>query len=127
MHEASAKGDLESVSSLLLSGAEFDAQDGKGYTALQVAVQRNKLPVVKALLSHGATTESKSLFLAKPPLHLAAIAGNVDIARLLLDNGAAVDDVDTSNATALSLASKRGSEELVTLLLATEPMYRRLM
>ncbi len=43
--------------------------------------------------------------------------GNLEIVKLLLDNGAAVNDVDLTGMTALMLAAERGHLQIVILLL----------
>ena len=51
-------------------------------------------------------------------LHLAAHAGNADIAELLLDNGAQIDARTLNARTALHIASIHGSLDVVKVLLA---------
>ncbi|MBN1825517.1 MAG: ankyrin repeat domain-containing protein [Candidatus Eisenbacteria bacterium] len=64
----------------------------------------------------GALDESDR-FQARP-LHIAARAGNVEIARMLLDAGAAVDAFDSDESTPLDEAGLHRHMEMVDLLLA---------
>lgn len=54
---------------------------------------------------------------AELPLHVAAWAGRVAIARLLLDAGAAVDGPDSDESTPLDVAAVRGQRTMARLLL----------
>jgi ankyrin repeat protein len=51
------------------------------------------------------------------PLMLAAGAGHLEVARWLVDRGAAVDEQDRTGGTALCMASKEGRTPVVRLLL----------
>jgi ankyrin repeat protein len=52
------------------------------------------------------------------PLHTAAVKGDVEKLRTLIENGAYVDDRDPDGRTALHYAAQRGNKECVDLLLA---------
>ncbi len=52
--QASMKGDVEKVISLLDSGADINAKDQRGWTALLWAVSRGQMDLVKLLLDRGA-------------------------------------------------------------------------
>jgi uncharacterized protein len=56
---ASGRGNLESVRLLLAAGAEVDARDEDGATALGAAAAAGHLPVVEALLAAGANARHK--------------------------------------------------------------------
>lgn len=52
------------------------------------------------------------------PLHTAAIQGNLEIARLLIEAGADIDGYDVDESTPLDVAALRQQSEIVALLLA---------
>ena len=54
------------------------------------------------------------------PLHLAAEHGHIEIAELLIENGANVDAKNNGNVTALHLAAQNGHTGIVSLLIAND-------
>lgn len=74
LHKASFLGNLETVQSLLKAGADIDATDSIGYTALHHAVQYNRSKIVGVLLESGADAKRRSNNGASP-LDLAAQNG----------------------------------------------------
>uniref|UniRef100_A0A673HTW3 Ankyrin-2-like n=1 Tax=Sinocyclocheilus rhinocerous TaxID=307959 RepID=A0A673HTW3_9TELE len=70
------------------------------------------LPHVQLQMMVNRTTES-----GFTPLHIAAHYGNVNVATLLLNRGAAVDFTAKNGITPLHVASKRGNTNMIVLLL----------
>ena len=54
---AAVRGDIRAIEMLVAAGAEVDARNEHGYTALQHAVEQGHLPVVQRLVELGASTE----------------------------------------------------------------------
>lgn len=84
-----------------------------GNTALMMAAFKRNKPAVLALLDRGAAVNRKGW----SPLHYAAASGATDIARLLLERGAAIDALAPSDLTPLMLAAREGQESAALLLL----------
>lgn len=84
------------------------------------AVRSGDLARVQQMLAHDADLagqpEAESQF-QDLPLHIAARQGHVEIARALLQAGAAVDAGDTDQSTALDVAALFNQAEVLTLLL----------
>lgn len=57
---AAANGRLKRVIALVQAGADVNAQDERGGTALMLAARNNRLPVVQYLLQHGAKTDLRT-------------------------------------------------------------------
>jgi len=57
---AASSGDLQELKTLLDRGADVEAQDGNGWTALHWAAQNNHPDVVKELLDRGANMEAQN-------------------------------------------------------------------
>jgi ankyrin repeat protein len=118
MFEAAALGELDRVR-LLLAGdgglANAVAEDGFGPLGLASFFSRE--PVVRALLAAGArVNEASSNGMRVMPLHSAAAAQSVPIARLLLEHGAAVNTRQGGGFTPLMEAAFNGQSEMVELL-----------
>jgi ankyrin repeat protein len=113
---AALEGQTESVKALLRKGADVNAKDGAGRTALMFAVINMHRETVKALLDCGADVNAGAND-GGTALMFAASCGDADIVRALLKEGADVDGkfVQT-NMTARRLALKQGHDEIVRLL-----------
>uniref|UniRef100_A0A3Q2Q280 Ankyrin 3 n=1 Tax=Fundulus heteroclitus TaxID=8078 RepID=A0A3Q2Q280_FUNHE len=141
LHIASLAGQADVVKELVTNGANVNAQSQNGFTPLYMAAQENHLEVVRFLLENNASqsiaTETftglikLSLYSTShtakcntnrdnsgfTPLHIAAHYGNINVATLLLNRGAAVDFMARNDITPLHVASKRGNSNMVKLLL----------
>ena len=117
--DATKRGDVQAVRSLLAEGADPNAAQGDGLTALHVAAQEGYLEIAEALLGAGADVEAKTRIGDYTPLHLAAQEANAPVARVLLEAGADPAAVTTNTgATPLHLAAKAiGGEGAVRTLL----------
>jgi ankyrin repeat protein len=75
------------VEFLVRAGAQVDARDGAGQTALQIAVGLDERVLVKRLIDEGADVNLPGAD-GRTPLAIARQAGLQDIAQLLQRNGA---------------------------------------
>ena len=138
-------GNLAMVKLLLDNGADIEAMDGFGETALLKAVKRRDNDIVKLLLDKGANPGVKDrngntallyaagggnvevirLLLAKGArdsvdgmaLHGAALNGQAEVVKLLLENGGNIESKDRFGCTPLLVAAKEGKAEAVKQLL----------
>jgi outer membrane protein assembly factor BamB len=104
---AAKKGDLGAVKTLLAKGADANAKNSYGATALSFAADKGHLEVVKLLLEHKADPNAKDTFYKATPLEWAVMRGHTDIAKALIDAEAEVND-DT-----LIAVSSQGNVEIV--------------
>ncbi|XP_060883717.1 ankyrin-3-like isoform X6 [Labrus mixtus] len=111
----------EQVVSLLL---ENDTKGKVRLPALHIAARKDDTKAAALLLQsdHNADVESKMMVNRTTesgftPLHIAAHYGNINVATLLLNRGAAVDFKARNDITPLHVASKRGNGNMVRLLL----------
>ncbi|XP_063042476.1 ankyrin-2-like isoform X14 [Engraulis encrasicolus] len=109
------------VVSLLL---EHDTKGKVRLPALHIAARKDDTKSAALLLQndHNADVQSKMMVNRTTesgftPLHIAAHYGNVNVATLLLNRGAAVDFTARNGITPLHVASKRGNTNMVRLLL----------
>ncbi|NWW58295.1 ANK2 protein, partial [Ifrita kowaldi] len=101
---------------------ENDTKGKVRLPALHIAARKDDTKSAALLLQndHNADVQSKGCFPLQSgftPLHIAAHYGNVNVATLLLNRGAAVDFTARNGITPLHVASKRGNTNMVKLLL----------
>lgn len=84
-----------------------------GNTALMMAAFKRNKPAALALLERGAAVNRKGW----SPLHYAAAGGADDIARILIDRGAAINSRAPGGLTPLMMAAREGQESVVAVLL----------
>lgn len=96
--EASAKGDVEAVKTLLKQGASVSGVDRLRETALHKAARRGHTEVVKALLEAKANPNALDLR-GETPMHEAAKSGNISSMRLLRRYGGKYSIKDENGVT----------------------------
>jgi ankyrin repeat protein len=116
--DAAMRRDTARIRRLLKQGADVNAAQSDGMTALHWSARSGTADEVKMLLLAGARTEAVTRNGAYTPLHLASRLGNVAALRALLGAGANPHAVTTTGrATALHLAAQHGSADVVSALL----------
>lgn len=116
LHKAAAAGDAATVKTLLARGADIDARDGSGATALLVATHANKVEAARVLIEAGADVNAKDNIEDSPYLYAGA-RGHLDILRLTLAHGADLKSINRYGGTSLIPASERGPVETVDTLI----------
>ena len=107
LHNAAAADDVAAIHRLLASGANIDARDESGATALLVAAHGNKVNAAHALIEAGADVNAKDDIQDSPYLYSGA-RGHLEILKLTLAHGADLASVNRYGGTALIPASERG-------------------
>jgi ankyrin repeat protein len=79
--------DIEEVRSLIAAGADLNARDMLGKTALHKAASAGYTEIAKDLIEAGAALEARDN-LDRTPFHLAASWGHTEIAKALINAGA---------------------------------------
>jgi ankyrin repeat protein len=125
LHFAAVRGQVEILELFLqCEDCDVNAMDGNGNTPLKEAAAKGQTATVGALLSHprimvnysSETSSNRSL----TALHLAARAGHIDVARLLLEHsGISFNPRDANGETPLYSALRPGPKatEMVSLFL----------
>ena len=149
------RDDASTIRSLLDRGVDPNSRDPKGQPALAVAIRRESPRAFAALLARSDVDVNALNPAGESALMLAAIAGDLDacrqllergalvrkpgwapihyaasgpetrIVRLLLDRGAEIDAEAPNGTTALMLAAQAGPETTVEFLLARGADTRR--
>ena len=115
--DAAMKGDTVTVRTLVKQGADVNAAQADGMTALHWAALNGDVKLLDILLVAGATTESLTRVGAYTPLHLAASRGHGPAVGRLLEAGSKPKALTGTGAQAIHLAAQAGSADAVRLLI----------
>jgi uncharacterized protein len=114
--DAVKHGNVQKVIDLIENGADVNALDRYGQTALMLAAHHGYYEIVEILITHRANLNITSKF-GLSALMLAIVAGHAEVARILVKAGADVSLRGTgapgfAGKTAYDLAVVRGMVEL---------------
>ncbi|HTW38413.1 MAG TPA: ankyrin repeat domain-containing protein [Steroidobacteraceae bacterium] len=109
-------GNDTAAARLIASGANVNAPQSDGTTALDWATYHLNVPLVRALLEHGADPNAMNHF-GSSPLGEAVKAANVELVKILLRAGAKADAPNADGQTAFMLAARDGQVPIAKLLL----------
>lgn len=115
---AAEAGDLDVVKELLAGGADVNAAQGDGMTALHWAALHDDAEMISLLVYAGAHTGAATRLGAYTPLLVAARQGSAAAVEALLAAGADPLRATANGATPLMLAAASGSAAAVQALLA---------
>jgi len=107
MHYAVLGGSEEIVTTLLNAGANPNAMDEQGETPLHLKLPAN---MVQLLIAHGADVNARDYENRRPfsegdtPLHIAALVGELETAKILLAHGANPNSRNQFGKTPLAIA-----------------------
>lgn len=107
--------DNSGVLALIKKGADANSRNGLEMTPLDIAAASHQADVMQSLLEAGAKTDAESPY--GTPLTFAAITGNYEGAKLLLERGADVNVARVDGKSVLMMASTAGNPVLVAELL----------
>ena len=116
--DAAMRGDVDAVRSLLREGADVNAAQADGMTALHWASDRGDAALAEVLLHAGANPEVVTRIGAYTPLHIASRNGHLAVVSTLLDAGANVEARTVpGGSTPLHVAATGGDPAVVNRLL----------
>lgn len=104
--------DEKACKALLDAGANINAQDEHGNTALHFAAKQGHQNIVALLLRRGAQVDVREGSNKYTPLHVATLNRHTSLISLLLKAGADINAQDENGNTALHLAAKFGEIEV---------------
>jgi ankyrin repeat protein len=110
------KRDKDAVRALLKDGADVNAAQGDGMTALHWAARSGDVDLAQMLLYAGANVKATTRLGAYTPLMMAAEQGHSAVIAALLAAGADVKAANATGTTPLMLAALSGDAKAVTML-----------
>ena len=114
--DAAQQGELDLVRSLLRGGADVNAGQGDGTTALHWAAMNGDVEMVQLLLYAGANRESTTRLGSYTPLHLASKGGHFATVGALLESGSNPSALTGLGVTPLHFAAASGSVKAINAL-----------
>jgi|GEM_PF-942280 len=114
LHEAARTGNTALLGEMLQRGADANAKDSQGHTALMMAAKAGQLDAARLLLDAGADVNAFAHG-GRTALIEATEQGGVGIAKLLVQHGADLNAI-CRTGTALEVAERMGNNEIATLL-----------
>ena len=115
--DAAMRGEADRVRTLLRDGADVNAAQGDGMTALHWTALNGDLETTNVLLVAGATVEALTRVGRYTPLHLASSRGHAAVVSRLLDAGSKPNATTETGVQPLHLAAQAGDAATVTALL----------
>ena len=115
--DAVKQKDSAGLRALLKRGADVNAAEGDGTTALHWAALNGDVEVARMLLYAGANVKATTRLGGHTPLLMVSKLGNATMIKTLIDSGADPNQPTTNGTTPLMLTAASGSVEAVALLL----------
>jgi uncharacterized protein len=115
--DAAMQGGREAVRSLLKQGADVNAAQGDGMTALHWAARHGDVELARTLVYAGANLKATTRLGGLTPLLMASQVGDSAVIEVLLKAGADVKAATTNGTTPLMFAAAAGRVDAVKLLL----------
>ncbi len=117
--DAAMRGELDEVRELLRSGADVNAPQSDGLTALHWAADNGDAAVAGVLIYAGANLAPLTRNDAYTPMHMAARGGHAEVIGQLVEAGAdPAVATSRTGVTPMHLAAKAGSGEAIRTLAA---------
>jgi ankyrin repeat protein len=115
--DAAMSGDRDAVRQLLKQGADVNAVQGDGVTALHWAATLGDAEMAAMLLTAGANHRAATRFGGYQPIHVAAERGHAAVVSALVSAGADANATTIRGTTPLMLAAAAGDTATLTALI----------
>ena len=114
---------LETAKILIENGADVNAVDFEGWSALSYAVNNGDIEIAKLLITNKAKIKGELLLAIKSPI----VESRIDMMKLLIENGANINYADENEFTPLNTAIEIGDMELTKFLITNGANVNSLM
>lgn len=99
------QGRLVDMKISLSRGANINAHDTTGETALHSVARYDRVECIEFLVKNGAYVDAKSIS-GRTPLHISVVAENIAATKLLVESGADINAKDEYDDTPLALINQ---------------------
>ena len=120
--KAVKEGKYNAAEWLIKNGADINLRDNQGKNALEIAVEKNNLPIVKGLLDLGKIDVNQKDMSGRSLLQNVVVWGNHQMAKILLKYGADVNSVDNYGRIVLYDALAYGDQGFLRYLLSLDKL-----
>lgn len=110
-----ATAPLEAVDEALANGADVNATDHQGRTAILIAAKANRLDLVRRLIEAGADIDAQDQINLNPFLW-GCISGNLELVTLMVEAGTDLDRHTRFDGVGIHPAAEKGFVEIVRYL-----------
>ncbi len=115
--DAAMRGDLDTVRTLLRDGADVNAAQGDGMTALHWSAINGEAELMQVLLYAGANADPTTRLGGYTPLHLASNEGRGEAVTALLEAGSDPAAITDTGLSAVHFAAQAGAAQAIRALL----------
>ncbi len=109
LHLASNNGHISIVNVLIDVGANMNAKNMDGFTALELSCRKGFFEVSKVLINRFPRLSTSEETVKDDPLHVACHEGAFEVVRLLLSKGAVIDLLNHEKKNCLDIAIENGN------------------
>ncbi|ESZ93263.1 ankyrin 2,3/unc44 [Sclerotinia borealis F-4128] len=113
---AIGSGEIQSARLLMRQGAKMDIVDGRGRTALEMAVKCGYELLVRDMVGKGGDLNMKVGENGDTVLGVAVREGHVNVVMILLEKGVVINERNGFGETALDIAEEKGDKKIIALL-----------
>ncbi|KAK3597127.1 hypothetical protein CHS0354_038046 [Potamilus streckersoni] len=117
---ACEKGNSEQLKKLLDAGADVTVKDEEGKTALHYCADNLETQCAEMLLEADTTLLNIQDEQMYTPMHMAVLAGNENLLKLLIERGADIHCLDENYHTLVHLATASGHPKILEILIQHE-------
>ncbi|TXJ12269.1 ankyrin repeat domain-containing protein [Brachyspira aalborgi] len=114
---------IDTAKILIENGADVNAIDFKGWSALSYAVNNGDIEIAKLLLTNRAKIKDELLIAIKSPI----VESSINMMKLLIDNKANINYTDENGFNPLNIAIESGDMEVTKFLITNGANVNSLM